>query len=133
MARAGVGGLDFGWNIMEGSSCYRDPGSDCQTDELTLPVDGVRPRPWLLGDRWDRLPWRGATGAARLVRLLRLLFGAVLDRRRGDRRVAEPTLASESQRSISAIAEDAAGELFATDLSGGDLLRVVVEGSRCSE
>ena len=40
----------------------------------------------------------------------------------------EPILASESQRSISAIAEDAAGELFATDLSGGDLLRVVVEG-----
>ena len=39
----------------------------------------------------------------------------------------DPIPAAESQRSISAIAEDAAGELFATDLSGGELLRVVVE------
>src|SRR5688572_27428098 len=38
VARAGVGGLDFGWNVMEGSSCFRDGGEDCLTDALTLPV-----------------------------------------------------------------------------------------------
>ena len=27
VARAGVGGLDYGWNIMEGTTCFRDGGS----------------------------------------------------------------------------------------------------------
>ncbi len=38
VARAGVGGLDFGWNVMEGTHCYPDGGDDCPTDGLTLPV-----------------------------------------------------------------------------------------------
>ena len=40
-----------------------------------------------------------------------------------------PTFALDSARSISAIGEDAAGELFATDLGGGELLRIVVDGA----
>lgn len=128
VARAGVGGLDFGWNVMEGSSCYREPGSDCQTDDLTLPVTEYGHD---LGcSVTGGTVYRGAAQPA-----LRgwyvfsdycsgrfWVIDAAIDELR------EPTLATESQRSISAIAEDAAGELFATDLSGGDLLRVVVEG-----
>ncbi len=128
-ARAASGGLDFGWNIMEGSSCYRDGGQRLPDRRADPAGHGVQPRPWMLRDRWDRLPRRGATGAARLVRLRRLLFGAVLGpRSRRSDELRDPTLAAESERSISAIAEDAAGELFATDLSGGELLRVVVDG-----
>ena len=41
----------------------------------------------------------------------------------------EPTFALDSERSISAIAEDAAGELYATDHQAGELLRVVVDGA----
>lgn len=37
VARAGVGGLDFGWNVMEGSHCY-SPGTGCSTAGLTLPI-----------------------------------------------------------------------------------------------
>jgi hypothetical protein len=36
----------------------------------------------------------------------------------------DPQLVLESGRSISAIGEDAAGELIATDLSTGELLRI---------
>ncbi|HYK94772.1 MAG TPA: PQQ-dependent sugar dehydrogenase [Candidatus Dormibacteraeota bacterium] len=36
VARAGVGGLNFGWNRMEGSHCY--DASSCSSDGLTLPV-----------------------------------------------------------------------------------------------
>lgn len=36
VARAGVGGLNFGWNLMEGAHCYQD--SDCDPGGLTLPV-----------------------------------------------------------------------------------------------
>jgi glucose/arabinose dehydrogenase len=37
VARAGVGGLNFGWRIMEGNHCY-SPSSGCPTAGLTLPV-----------------------------------------------------------------------------------------------
>lgn len=36
VARAGVGGLNFGWNEMEGAHCYGSGA--CSTDGLTLPV-----------------------------------------------------------------------------------------------
>jgi glucose/arabinose dehydrogenase len=37
VARAGVGGLNFGWNTMEGPSCF-SPKSGCPKGGLTLPV-----------------------------------------------------------------------------------------------
>ena len=39
-------------------------------------------------------------------------------------RTEEPSIVAETDLSISAIAEDAAGELYATDLSTGQLLRI---------
>jgi hypothetical protein len=44
-------------------------------------------------------------------------------------RVDKPTVVAETELSISAIAEDAAGELYATDLSSGQLLRIGLEGA----
>ena len=37
VARAGVGGLNYGWNIMEGAHCFK-PSTGCPTGGLTLPV-----------------------------------------------------------------------------------------------
>ena len=37
VARDGAGGLNFGWDVMEGNHCF-EPPSDCGTDGLTLPV-----------------------------------------------------------------------------------------------
>ena len=37
VARAGVGGLNFGWNVMEGDHCY-SPSTGCSTAGLTRPV-----------------------------------------------------------------------------------------------
>jgi glucose/arabinose dehydrogenase len=37
VARAGVGGLNYGWNRMEGDHCY-PPGSHCDRTGLTKPV-----------------------------------------------------------------------------------------------
>jgi glucose/arabinose dehydrogenase len=37
VARAGVGGLNFGWNVTEGNHCY-PPGAACNTAGLTAPV-----------------------------------------------------------------------------------------------
>ena len=37
VARAGVGGLDFGWNRMEGGHCFK-PSTGCDQSGLTMPV-----------------------------------------------------------------------------------------------
>jgi glucose/arabinose dehydrogenase len=37
VARSGIGGLNFGWNVMEGNHCF-EPSSGCRTDGLTPPV-----------------------------------------------------------------------------------------------
>ena len=37
VARAGVGGLNFGWDDMEGNHCF-EPGSECATGGRVLPV-----------------------------------------------------------------------------------------------
>lgn len=37
VARAGIGGLNFGWNRMEGSRCFQ-PAQGCDRTGLTLPV-----------------------------------------------------------------------------------------------
>jgi glucose/arabinose dehydrogenase len=128
VARAGIGGLDFGWNIMEGTFCYRDGGDDCLTDELTLPVTeyGHDQGCSVIGGTVYR--GEGQPGLKGWYVLSDNCSGRfwVLDAARDDLRA--PTLVLESQRSISAIAEDSAGELYATDLAGGELLRVVVDG-----
>lgn len=37
VARSGAGGTNFGWNVLEGSHCYK-PSRNCQTTGLTPPV-----------------------------------------------------------------------------------------------
>ena len=127
VARAGVGGLDFGWNVMEGSSCFRD-GDDCLTDDLTLPVTeyGHDEGCSVTGGT----VYRGeAQPALRGWYVLSDYCSGrfwVLDPARDE--LAPPLFAMNSQRSISAIAEDTAGELYATDHGNGELVRIVVEG-----
>ncbi len=128
VARAGIGGLDFGWNIMEGTFCYRDGGTNCLTDELTLPVTeyGHDQGCSVIGGtvyRGESQP--GLRGWYVLSDDCSGRFW-VLDPARDDLR--EPTFALDSNRSISSIGEDSSGELYATDLGGGELLRIVVDG-----
>jgi hypothetical protein len=113
---------------MEGSSCFRDGGEACLTDALTLPVTeyGHDEGCSVTGGT----VYRGqAQPALRGWYVLSDYCSGrfwVLDPARAA--LAPPTFAMDSQRSISAIAEDAAGELFATDHGSGELLRIVVEG-----
>jgi glucose/arabinose dehydrogenase len=128
VARAGTGGLDYGWNVMEGTSCFRSGGDDCATPDLTLPVT-----------EYDHDFGCSVTGGT-------VYRGASLPALQGwyvfsdycsgifwaihasQDSVDTPTIVAESDLSISAIAEDAAGELFATDLSSGALLHIGLAG-----
>ncbi len=125
VARAGAGGLDFGWNVMEGTHCYS--ADECDRTGLTLPVTeyGHDEGCSVTGGAVHR----GADPALRGWYVFADYCSGrfwVLDPV-GDE-VRPPTRALDSERSISAIAVDPAGELFATDLRGGELLRVVSGG-----
>jgi glucose/arabinose dehydrogenase len=119
------GGLDFGWNRMEGRHCY-EPATGCDTSGLTLPVA-----------EYSHAEGCAVTGGfvyrgAALPALVgTYVYGDYCSGRiwglaasGGD---TTPTILDDSGRAISSFGEDAAGELYLTDL-GGALLRLVPAG-----
>ena len=122
VARAGVGGLNLGWNRMEGNHCY-PPGSDCRTAGLTPPVTeyGRDLGSTVVGG----YVYRGTAYPA--------LAGAYLFADYGSGRVfaidpttdefREPVEVGGGGNGISSFGEDSAGELYVTHLNG-DVSRV---------
>ena len=128
VARAGVSGLDFGWNIMEGTSCYRDPGSDCATPDLTLPVTEYSHD---LGcSVTGGAVYRGTAYPALQGWYIFSDYcsGSFWAIDASKDRTDVPPMVARTDFSISSIAEDTAGELYATDLSGGRLLKIGLAG-----
>jgi glucose/arabinose dehydrogenase len=129
VARKGVSGLDFGWNIMEGTACYPPGTTDCANPDLTLPVTEYTHD---LGcSVTGGTVYRGSEFPALVGWYVFSDYCSgefwAIDSSKD--RVDTPPIVAETELSISAIAEDAAGELYATDLSGGQLLKVGVEGA----
>ena len=128
VSRAGVSGLDFGWNVMEGTACFRSVTTDCAAPEFTMPVT-----------QYDHDLGCSVTGGT-------VYRGEGLPALQGwyvfsdycsgefwaidasEEKTEEPEIVAETDLSVSAIAEDAAGELYATDLAGGQLLRINADG-----
>ena len=124
VARAGAGGLDFGWNIMEGSGCFRSEG--CDREGLTLPVTEYGHDQGCSvtgGTVYRGKAQPDLVGWYVFSDYCSGMFWAIDAATDGPQ---PPIAVLDSGRSISAIAEDAAGELYATDL-GGELLRIVVD------
>ena len=122
VARAGVGGLDYGWNTMEGAHCYQ-PATGCDQAGADPAGLRVRPQPRVRGHRRRRGRGRGRAVVRRLVLLLRRLLGQRLGDRSVEGRVPGPDPVLDSGRSISAFGEDADGNVYLTDLGSGALLR----------
>jgi glucose/arabinose dehydrogenase len=121
---AGQGGLNYGWPIMEGRSCF-DPREGCDTAGLTLPaveygrdlgcsvtggyvyrgsaIPGLAGH-YLFGDYCSNRVWALATPVGEGVEP----FDLTADLEAG------PLLGG-----LSSFGEDAAGELYVTSLSGG--------------
>ena len=131
VARAGTGGLDYGWNVMEGSTCFRSAGLECVTDDLTLPVAEYDHSLGGICSVTGGTVYRGE-GSPRLrgwyvfADYCSGTFWAIDPTKD---RTEEPAVVADTDHLITAIAEDATGELFATDHAGGQLLRIEVEGS----
>ncbi len=130
--RAGTSGFDFGWNTMEGAHCYRDSGSACATPDLTLPVAeyghdqgcSVTGGAVYRGSAFPALQ-----GWYLFSDYCSGTFWAIDAATATSSDTIDPPVVATTNYSISAIAEDSAGELFATDLSTGALLRIGLAGS----
>jgi glucose/arabinose dehydrogenase len=123
---SGKGGLNFGWNIMEGDACFRqDP---CDRSGLSLPVFayGRGEGTVITGGyvyRGKQFPFFAgayvfgdyASGTIWAFKAADALAGPV-----------QPVKLLDAGMAISSFGEDEAGELYVTDLSGGKVHRIVV-------
>jgi glucose/arabinose dehydrogenase len=121
--RRGTGGQDLGWNVMEGTHCYGAP--TCDQTGLTPPVaeydhgagcaviGGVVARAGAVPAIQDRYLFSDSCS------------GTIWSLDPAGDGLREPSLILETDRSISAIGLDEDGSVLMTDLSGGQLVRVV--------
>jgi glucose/arabinose dehydrogenase len=123
VARAGTSGENYGWNTMEGNHCF-NPSSGCVTTGLTLPVAEYSHSAGctVIGGNVYRGSTQPVLGGG-------YLFGDycsgtiwAIDPSRDGLRAA--TVVFKGRASLSSFGEDEAGELYATDIGGGRLLRV---------
>ena len=122
-ASADEGGINYGWNIMEGDQCFE--ASECDRSQLELPVAtygrdlgcSVTGGFVYRGREFQRM--RGAYLFADFC--TGIVFG--LDADGAGRQEPVPLL--ESGASVSSFGLDERGELYLTDLSAGVVSRVV--------
>jgi glucose/arabinose dehydrogenase len=122
--RAGVaGGTNFGWNRMEGSHCFQ-PATGCEDPSLTLPVTeyGHDQGCTVIGGNVHR-------GTAQPALAGRYVFadycsGRVWAIDPSTNASRAPTVVAETSHNFTAFGEDESGELYAVDISSGELLRV---------
>jgi len=117
VARAGTGGLNFGWNRMEGLHCFA-PADGCDASGLTLPVAeyGHGPECTVIGG----YVYRGKAFPALIGGYLFADYcsgtifaipAAATDR-------TTPVVVGKTNIGIAAFGEDATGELYAANLDG---------------
>jgi len=123
MARKGTSGQNFGWNRMEGSHCFR-PAEGCDQTGITLPVAeyGHDKGCTVIGGYVYR-------GTAQPALAGGYLFGdycsgTIWAIDPAGNQLREPAVVGSADGSLSSFGEDEAGELYATDISGGRLLKV---------
>lgn len=116
VARAGTGGLNFGWNRMEGSHCYET--RVCPTDNLTLPVAdyGRDLGCTVIGGyvyRGSKYPFLVGT-----YLFADYCSGRIFALDAASDELVAPATVGTGSGSISAFGEDADGELYVTALDG---------------
>ncbi len=120
---AAAGGLNYGWDQMEGLECYE--GADCDPADKVVPISGYdhdRGCSVTGGYVYRGKDFPELRGGYVFGDYCSGLIWAIDATTRG---FTEPVELMASDLSISSFGLDEAGELYLTDLAGGDLLRVV--------
>jgi glucose/arabinose dehydrogenase len=129
LARGGAGGLNFGWSTMEGNHCYR-PSAGCNKSGLTLPVTEYDH-----GQGCSVIGGYVYRGALIPALAGQYVFGDycsgtiwTLDSRQAANATAsplKPRRAGSAASGLAAFGEDQAGELYAANVSTGEIAKVV--------
>lgn len=118
---ASGGGANYGWNVMEGSSCFASPS--CSSAGLTLPVAEYQHGSGDCAVTGGHV-YRGSSSTLRGV----YLYGDFCSGRIwGMRRTGsswDNRLLSDTALQISTFGEDEAGELYLADYASGDIYRI---------
>lgn len=124
---AGSGGLNYGWPIMEASSCYSSSSDDCTQADLILPVAEYEHRGHC--SVTGGYVYRGAQFPALQGVYLYgdYCSGTLWATWSADGTGWNTALLLESDTTLSSFGEDEVGELYITDLANGVLSQVVVE------
>ena len=125
VVRAGSrGGLNFGWSIMEGPSCFQS--ANCDQNGLVLPVasyeHGVDGCSVTGGYVYRGKQWPSLAGV--------YLYGDYCSGRIWGLDAAnpgQPKLLFEAGPGLSSFGEDEGGEVYITDLANGTVRRIVVQ------
>ena len=114
-------GANYGWNVMEGSTCFANPS--CSSAGLTLPV-----AEYLHGSGDCSVTggyvYRGSNVALRGIYFYGDFCSGRIWGLRRNGAVWESQLLSDSTLSISTFGEDEAGELYVADYSTGEIYRI---------
>jgi glucose/arabinose dehydrogenase len=123
VARAGTSGENYGWNTMEGNHCFNPP-SGCSETGLTLPVAeyGHDAGCTVIGGNVYRGSAQPALNGGYFFG--DYCSGTIWAIDPGSDALRAPTVVLKGSASLSSFGEDEAGELYATDIGGGRLLRV---------
>ena len=124
-ANGGGGGVNYGWNRMEGTHCFSSIVG-CDQTGVTAPFTEYE------HGSGDCAVIGGYVYRGRAIPALQgtYLFGdecsgMIRAVAAGGPSGQQPVVLLESRRAISSFGEDEAGELYVTDLASGDLLQVV--------
>ncbi len=123
---AGVGGQNYGWDIMEGELC-NEPPSNCDMTGLTLPVQ-VYANPSLGRSVTGGYVYRGPTYPSLQGIYIYAdyvsgrIWGLQFNSMTGEWENQELT---DTSRAISSFGEDQAGDLYLTDLNTGEVYKIV--------
>jgi glucose/arabinose dehydrogenase len=117
------GGVNYGWNVMEGTACFL-PVSGCDEGGLLHPVAEYRHDEGCAvtgGFVYRGSAWPGLYGAYLYADYCSgTIWGMDAARPRG----VPPAVLFQSEVAISSFGEDAAGELYVTDHGKGRVLRI---------
>jgi glucose/arabinose dehydrogenase len=126
-APAAAAGLNYGWNIMEGTSCY-EPPEGCEHSGLEQPVatythaEGCSVTGGYVyrGSRYPSL--------AGVYLFADYCSGTIWGFDAARASPSQPVELLSTDRALSSFGVDRAGELYVTDLAAGELLRIVNDG-----
>jgi glucose/arabinose dehydrogenase len=123
VARADKSGLNYGWNHLEGTHCFSPP-TGCDQTGLTMPVAeyGHDQGCTVIGGAVYRGTAQPALAGGYVF--ADYCSGRVWAIDPAVETPQTPVLVLESKATLSSFGEDEAGELYATDLASGQLLRV---------